>query len=58
MILQWLRNLLHRPRKTGFDRYFEEQMQSPKFAKTYTEARQKIDAYDQAMRVRKTSDKD
>ncbi|MGA2448599.1 MAG: hypothetical protein ABTD50_07985 [Polyangiaceae bacterium] len=33
--------------KTGFDKYFDEQMKSPTFAKDYAEARAEIDAVDQ-----------
>jgi len=40
-----------RPRKTAFDRDFDEKMKSPEFARSYTEARQEIDAVDRIVRA-------
>jgi ribosome-binding protein aMBF1 (putative translation factor) len=40
-----------RPRKTGFDKFFDEQMASPSFAKEYGEARAEIDAIDRIVRA-------
>ncbi len=36
--------------KTGFDKFFDEQMASPSFAKAYGESRAEIDAVDQLVR--------
>jgi ribosome-binding protein aMBF1 (putative translation factor) len=36
--------------KTGFDKFFDEQMASPSFAKAYGEGRAQIDAVDQLVR--------
>ncbi len=35
-----------RVRKTGFDKFFDEQMKSPSFAKSYAKARAEVDAID------------
>ena len=32
--------------KSGFDKFFDEQMKSPTFAKNYAEARAEVDAID------------
>jgi len=40
-----------RPRKTGFDTFFHEQMASPSFAKEYGEGRAEIDAIDRIVRA-------
>jgi ribosome-binding protein aMBF1 (putative translation factor) len=40
-----------RPRKTGFDKFFDEQVASPSFAKEYGEARAEIDAIDRIVRT-------
>ncbi|QQR91877.1 MAG: helix-turn-helix transcriptional regulator [Myxococcales bacterium] len=37
-------------KKTGFDRYFEQQMQDPAFAEAYQKERKEIDAIDQGVR--------
>lgn len=37
-------------KKTGFDRYFEQQMQDPAFAEAYRKEREEIDAIDQGVR--------
>src|SRR5258708_373062 len=39
-----------RPSKTGFDRFVDEQMRSPSFARAYAEARAEIDAVDRVVR--------
>jgi ribosome-binding protein aMBF1 (putative translation factor) len=36
--------------KTGFDKFFDQQMASPSFAKAYGESRSEIDAVDQLVR--------
>lgn len=41
---------MSRPRKTGFDRYFERRMDDPGFAEAYAEARARIDAIDRVIR--------
>jgi DNA-binding phage protein len=38
-------------RKTGFDKFFDEQMKDPAFAAGYAEARAEIDAVDRIMRA-------
>jgi ribosome-binding protein aMBF1 (putative translation factor) len=44
----WMR----RPKKkTGFDRFFAEQMRSPSFAKSYAEAHAEVDAIDGMVRA-------
>ena len=40
-----------RRRKTGFDRFFDEQMKNPAFAAGYAEERAKIDAVDRVIRM-------
>ena len=40
-----------RKQQTGFDRYFEQRMQSPTFAAEYREARAEIDATDKLIRA-------
>ena len=40
-----------RRKKTGFDRFFDEQMKDPTFAAGYAEERAKIDAVDRVIRV-------
>jgi ribosome-binding protein aMBF1 (putative translation factor) len=40
-----------RRKKTGFDRFFDEQMKDPGFAAGYAEERAKIDAVDRVIRV-------
>ena len=40
-----------RPRKTGFDKFLDEQMAAPSFAKEYGEARAEIDAIDRIVRA-------
>lgn len=37
--------------KTGFDRFFDEQMKSSSFAKTYAEARAEVGAIDKMVRA-------
>jgi len=37
--------------KTGVDKFFDEQMRSPSFAKNYTEARTEVDAIDRMVRA-------
>ncbi len=37
--------------KTGLDKFFDEQMKSPSFAKSYGEARAEIDAIDRMVRA-------
>ena len=37
--------------KTGFDKFFDEQMKSPSFAKNYAEARAEVDAIDNMVRA-------
>jgi len=37
--------------KTGFDKYFDEQLKSPSFAKRYGEARAEVDAIDKMVRA-------
>jgi DNA-binding phage protein len=37
--------------KTGFDKFFDEQMQDPRFATGYEQARAEIDAIDQIIRA-------
>lgn len=39
-----------RTRKTGFDKFLDEQMAQPSFAKDYKQARTEIDAIDQLVR--------
>jgi hypothetical protein len=41
---------MSRRRKTGFDRFFEEQMKLPEFAVGYALARREIDAVDRLVR--------
>ncbi len=36
--------------KTGFDKFFDAQMASPSFAKSYTDSRARIDAVDEVVR--------
>jgi DNA-binding phage protein len=38
-------------KKTGFDRFFDEQMESPSFAKSYGEAKAEVDAIDELVRA-------
>lgn len=38
-------------RKTGFDKFFDEQMEDPRFARGYAQARAEIDAIDQIIRA-------
>jgi ribosome-binding protein aMBF1 (putative translation factor) len=40
-----------RTTKTGFDKFFDEQMTQPSFAKDYKQARAEIDAIDQIVRA-------
>ena len=40
-----------RTRKTGFDKFFDEQMALPSFAKEHSEARAEIDAIDRIVRL-------
>jgi DNA-binding phage protein len=40
-----------RPRKTSFDKFFDEQMASPSFAREYGDARAEIDAIDRIVRA-------
>jgi DNA-binding phage protein len=40
-----------RRQKTGFDKFFDEQMKSPSFRKGYIEARAEIDSVDRAIRA-------
>ncbi len=40
-----------RTRKTGFDKFLDEQMARPSFAKDYQQARAEIDAIDQIVRA-------
>ncbi len=40
-----------RRKKTGFDRFFEEQMKDPAFAAGYEKERARIDAIDRVIRV-------
>lgn len=40
-----------RVRKTGFDRFFNEQMKSPSLAKAYARARAEVDAIDAMIRA-------
>lgn len=40
-----------RTTKTGFDKFFDEQMAKPSFAKDYKQARAEIDAIDQIVRA-------
>jgi ribosome-binding protein aMBF1 (putative translation factor) len=37
--------------KTGFDKFFDEQVKSPSFARSYTEARAEVDAIDKLVRA-------
>jgi DNA-binding phage protein len=37
--------------KTGFDTFFDEQMENPRFARGYEQARAEIDAIDQIIRT-------
>jgi ribosome-binding protein aMBF1 (putative translation factor) len=37
--------------KTGLDKFFDEQMESPSFAKSYGEARAEVDAIDRMVRA-------
>jgi ribosome-binding protein aMBF1 (putative translation factor) len=37
--------------KSGFDKFFDEQMKSPSVAKRYTEARAEVDAIDKIVRA-------
>jgi len=37
--------------KTGFDKFFDEQLKSPSFAKDYAEARGEVDAIDNMVRA-------
>jgi DNA-binding phage protein len=38
-------------KKTAFDRYFDERMEDPEFARDYTEARAEIDTIDVLIRM-------
>jgi ribosome-binding protein aMBF1 (putative translation factor) len=38
-------------KKTGFDKFLDEQMKSPSFAKSYAEARAEVDAIDAMVRA-------
>jgi ribosome-binding protein aMBF1 (putative translation factor) len=40
-----------RSTKTGLDKFFDEQMKSPTFAKSYGEARAEVDAIDRMVRA-------
>ena len=42
--------MARRATKTGFDRFVDEQMRSPSFAKAYEEARAEVDAVDRIVR--------
>src|SRR4051794_24428022 len=37
--------------KTGFDKFFDEQMKSPSFARNYAEARAEVEAIDNMLRA-------
>jgi DNA-binding phage protein len=37
--------------KTGFDKFFDDQMQSPSFAEDYTKARAEVDTIDRMVRA-------
>ncbi len=44
--------MMPRPKKrTGLDKFFDEQMKSPSFAKSYAEARAEVDAIDEMVRA-------
>ncbi len=43
--------MARRSRKTGFDKFFNEQMKSTSFAKSYAEARAEVDAIDRLVRA-------
>ena len=43
------------PTKTGFDKFFAEQMKSTSFAKSYGEARAEVDAIDRLVRALDTA---
>lgn len=38
-------------KKTGFDKFFEDQMRAPEFARGYRKARREIDAVDRIVRA-------
>jgi DNA-binding phage protein len=38
-------------RKTGFDKFFDEQVRNPRFAKAYAKARAEVDAVDRIVRA-------
>jgi ribosome-binding protein aMBF1 (putative translation factor) len=40
-----------RTKKTGFDKFLDEQMKSPSFAKSYAEARAEVNAIDEMVRA-------
>ena len=42
---------MRRSTKTGVDKFFDEQMKSPSFAKSYVEARAEVDAIDRMVRA-------
>jgi ribosome-binding protein aMBF1 (putative translation factor) len=43
--------MARRPRKTGFDKFFEAQMRDPKVARGYTKARTEVDTIDRIVRA-------
>ncbi|MFI5296746.1 MAG: helix-turn-helix domain-containing protein [Polyangiales bacterium] len=45
------KSLMARTQKTAFDKFFDEQMAAPGFAKAYTEARAEVDAIDRIVRA-------